>query len=72
MHLNLPNALTWFRIFAIPLVVIVFYLPVHVGAAGRGLLFGLAGITDCSTVTSRAGSARRRASARSSIPSPTS
>ena len=33
MQFNVPNALTWFRILAIPLVVIVFYLPVHVGAA---------------------------------------
>ena len=36
MHFNLPNALTWFRIVAIPLVVIVFYLPVTVGATRRG------------------------------------
>jgi CDP-diacylglycerol---glycerol-3-phosphate 3-phosphatidyltransferase len=46
MVFNLPNALTWFRIIAIPLVVIVFYLPVPWARPAAGLLFGLAGITD--------------------------
>ncbi len=46
MHFNLPNALTWFRIIAIPLVVIVFYLPVTWARPAAGLLFALAGITD--------------------------
>src|SRR3954452_4366006 len=46
MHFNLPNALTWFRIIAIPLVVIVFYLPVTWARPAAGLLFGFAGITD--------------------------
>jgi CDP-diacylglycerol--glycerol-3-phosphate 3-phosphatidyltransferase len=53
MTLNLPNALTWFRIIAIPLVVIVFYLPALLNdpdltwaRPAAGLLFGLAGITD--------------------------
>jgi phosphatidylglycerophosphate synthase len=46
MHFNLPNALTWFRIIAIPLVVAVFYLPVTWARPAAGLLFGLAGITD--------------------------
>jgi CDP-diacylglycerol--glycerol-3-phosphate 3-phosphatidyltransferase len=46
MVLNLPNALTWFRIVAIPLVVIVFYLPVPWARPAAGLLFGFAGITD--------------------------
>lgn len=46
MKFNLPIALTWFRIIAIPLVVIVFYLPVPWARPGAGLLFGLAGITD--------------------------
>ncbi len=46
MDFNLPNALTWFRIIAIPLVVIVFYLPVTWARPAAGLLFGLAGITD--------------------------
>jgi CDP-diacylglycerol---glycerol-3-phosphate 3-phosphatidyltransferase len=46
MRLNVPNALTWFRIIAIPLVVIIFYLPVTWARPAAGLLFGLAGITD--------------------------
>jgi CDP-diacylglycerol--glycerol-3-phosphate 3-phosphatidyltransferase len=52
MELNLPNALTWFRIVAIPLVVIVFFWPELVGhpapwsRPASGLLFALAGITD--------------------------
>ncbi len=46
MRFNVPNALTWFRILAIPLVVIVFYLPVTWARPAAGLLFGLAGITD--------------------------
>lgn len=46
MHFNLPNALTWFRIIAIPLVVIVFYLPVTWARPAAGLLFALAGVTD--------------------------
>jgi phosphatidylglycerophosphate synthase len=43
---NLPNTLTWLRIFAIPLVVILFYLPYTWADPAAGLLFGLAGITD--------------------------
>jgi len=52
MKLNLPNALTWFRVLAIPLVVAVFYAPVLLGwpeqwaRPAAGLLFALAGITD--------------------------
>jgi len=46
MRLNLPNALTWLRILAIPLVVIVFYLPVPWARPAAGLLFALAGISD--------------------------
>jgi len=46
MVFNLPNTLTWIRILAIPLVVIVFYLPVPWGEPAAGLLFALAGITD--------------------------
>jgi CDP-diacylglycerol--glycerol-3-phosphate 3-phosphatidyltransferase len=48
---NLPNALTWFRVVAIPLVVLVFYGPELFGwqeswaRPAAGLLFGLAGIT---------------------------
>jgi CDP-diacylglycerol---glycerol-3-phosphate 3-phosphatidyltransferase len=48
MRFNLPNALTWFRILAIPLVVVVFYWPGDPGWArpAAGLLFALAGVTD--------------------------
>jgi CDP-diacylglycerol---glycerol-3-phosphate 3-phosphatidyltransferase len=52
MKFNLPNALTWFRVVAIPLVVVVFFGPVLFGwqeswaRPAAGLLFGLAGITD--------------------------
>jgi CDP-diacylglycerol--glycerol-3-phosphate 3-phosphatidyltransferase len=52
MKLNLPNALTWFRVLAIPLVVVVFFAPELLGwpeqwsRPGAGLLFGLAGISD--------------------------
>jgi CDP-diacylglycerol--glycerol-3-phosphate 3-phosphatidyltransferase len=52
MKFNLPNALTWFRVVAIPLVVVVFYAPDLFGWSeswarpAAGLLFGLAGITD--------------------------
>jgi CDP-diacylglycerol--glycerol-3-phosphate 3-phosphatidyltransferase len=44
--INLPNALTWVRILAIPLIVIVFFLPVGWSSPVAGLLFALAGITD--------------------------
>jgi CDP-diacylglycerol--glycerol-3-phosphate 3-phosphatidyltransferase len=52
MKLNLPNALTWFRVVAIPLIVLVFYGPQLFGwhatwaRPAAGLLFGFAGITD--------------------------
>jgi CDP-diacylglycerol--glycerol-3-phosphate 3-phosphatidyltransferase len=46
MRLNLPNALTWLRILAIPLVVIAFYLPVPWARPAAGILFALAGISD--------------------------
>jgi CDP-diacylglycerol--glycerol-3-phosphate 3-phosphatidyltransferase len=46
MRFNLPNALTWLRILAIPLVVIAFYLPVPWARPAAGLIFGFAGITD--------------------------
>jgi CDP-diacylglycerol--glycerol-3-phosphate 3-phosphatidyltransferase len=52
MKFNLPNALTWFRVVAIPLVVVVFYAPElfawpeNWARPAAGLLFGLAGITD--------------------------
>jgi len=46
VRFNLPIALTWFRIMAIPLVVVVFYWPAPWARPAAGLLFGLAGITD--------------------------
>ena len=46
MRFNWPNALTWLRILAIPLVVIAFYLPVPWARPASGLIFGLAGVTD--------------------------
>jgi CDP-diacylglycerol--glycerol-3-phosphate 3-phosphatidyltransferase len=46
MIFNLPNTLTWFRIIAVPLVAIVFYLPVSWSGPAAGILFGIAGFTD--------------------------
>jgi len=52
MKFNLPNALTWFRVVAIPLIVVVFYAaelfawPESWARPAAGLLFGLAGISD--------------------------
>jgi phosphatidylglycerophosphate synthase len=43
---NLPNTLTWLRIFAIPLVIVLFYLPYRWSDPAAGLLFAIAGITD--------------------------
>ena len=43
---NLPNTLTWLRIFAIPLVVVLYSLPYHWSDPAAGLLFAAAGITD--------------------------
>ena len=46
MKFNWPNTLTWIRIVAIPLIVVVFYLPVPWARPAAGLLFALAGVTD--------------------------
>ena len=43
---NLPNTLTWLRIFAIPLVIVLFYLPGGWADPAAGLLFAAAGVTD--------------------------
>lgn len=43
---NLPNTLTWLRIFAIPLVVVLYTLPFRWSDPAAGLLFAAAGITD--------------------------
>ena len=44
--LNLPNALTWLRILAVPLVVVLFYMPESWADRAAGLLFAAAAITD--------------------------
>lgn len=46
MPWNLPNTLTWLRIGAIPLIVLLFYMPYHWSDPAAGLLFAAAGITD--------------------------
>lgn len=46
MKFNWPNTLTLIRIVAIPLIVVVFYLPVPWARPAAGLLFALAGVTD--------------------------
>jgi CDP-diacylglycerol--glycerol-3-phosphate 3-phosphatidyltransferase len=43
---NLPNTLTWTRIAAIPLIVLLFYMPYPWADPAAGLLFAAAGITD--------------------------
>ena len=43
---NVPNTLTWMRIFSIPLVVLLFHLPYHWSDPAAGALFAIAGITD--------------------------
>ncbi|HEV7633100.1 MAG TPA: CDP-diacylglycerol--glycerol-3-phosphate 3-phosphatidyltransferase [Steroidobacteraceae bacterium] len=46
MAWNLPNILTWLRILAIPLVVLLFYMPYWWADPAAGLLFAAAAITD--------------------------
>src|ERR1700749_2061252 len=46
MALNVPNTLTWTRIAAIPLIVLLFYMPYAWADPAAGLLFAAAGITD--------------------------
>jgi CDP-diacylglycerol--glycerol-3-phosphate 3-phosphatidyltransferase len=43
---NVPNTLTWIRIAAIPLIVVLFYAPYSWADPGAGWLFAAAGITD--------------------------
>ncbi len=43
---TVPNILTWIRIAAIPLIVMLFYAPYHWADPAAGLLFAAAGITD--------------------------
>ena len=44
--INIPNDLTGFRIFLIPIFVIVYYLPVSWAAPMAAFIFWLAGLTD--------------------------
>lgn len=46
MNWNLPNTLTWTRIAAIPLIVLLFYMPYWWADPAAGLLFAAAGVTD--------------------------
>jgi CDP-diacylglycerol--glycerol-3-phosphate 3-phosphatidyltransferase/cardiolipin synthase len=43
---NLPNTLTWLRIVAVPVVVLLYYLPYPWADPAAGFLFAAAGITD--------------------------
>jgi CDP-diacylglycerol---glycerol-3-phosphate 3-phosphatidyltransferase len=43
---NVPNTLTWIRIAAIPLIVLLFLMPYPWADPSAGLLFAAAGITD--------------------------
>lgn len=44
--MNIPNALTVFRIVLIPVMVLVFYLPWQYSSIVAALIFAVAGITD--------------------------
>ncbi len=46
MPWNVPNTLTWLRIAAMPLIVILFYMPYPWADPAAGILFAAAGITD--------------------------
>ncbi len=46
MRLNIPNALTLMRIFLIPVLVLVFYLPFHKHLLVAAVIFAVAAITD--------------------------
>jgi CDP-diacylglycerol--glycerol-3-phosphate 3-phosphatidyltransferase len=46
MAWNLPNILTWLRILAVPLVIVLFYVPHRWADPMAGMLFAAAAITD--------------------------
>lgn len=46
MQLNTANTLTWIRIAAIPLFVVLYYLPAEWGRPASAVVFMLAAITD--------------------------
>src|SRR5438270_7807518 len=46
MPWNLPNTRAWTRIAAIPLIVLLFYMPYPWADPAAGLLFAAAGVTD--------------------------
>jgi len=46
MPLNLPNILTSIRVLLIPLMVVVFYLPVYWSSFGAAVVFWVACVTD--------------------------
>lgn len=46
MRINLPNALTLFRMALLPVMVVVFYLPFHGSGLAAALVFLLASVTD--------------------------
>ena len=43
---SIPNLLTWGRIFAIPGIIILFYIPSPWSDPLAGILFAIAGITE--------------------------
>ena len=43
---NVPNTLTWIRIAAIPLIILLFFMPYAWADPASGLLFAAAGVTD--------------------------
>ena len=46
MPITIPNLLTIFRIVAIPLIVVIYYLPFSWAGQASGIVFGLAAVTD--------------------------
>lgn len=46
MPLNLPNSLTLLRVLAIPLLLLIFFLPGEARSSWSAFIFALAGLTD--------------------------